>query len=101
MLAVTGQGVITVRDGVAATSAVEVDRHEASRLCDEAGVPLSILTAQERPRRRDTPGRPPEGVKVDVRIPAEDLAVVEAVAAERGVPRAQVIRDAVAALVRA
>ena len=99
VLAVTGRGVVTVRDDAGAVSAVEVDRDVAARLLTEAGMPLSVLTMPGAAPRRDSPGRPAEGVKVDVRIPEGDLAVLDAVAAEAWVSRAQMIRVAVADLV--
>lgn len=98
VLAVTGRGVVTVR-AAGAGSAVEVGRDVAAELLTGAGLPLSVLTMPGAAPRRDSPGRPAEGVKVDVRIPEGDLAVLDAVAAEAGVSRAQMIRVAVADLV--
>ncbi len=45
-------------------------------------------------------GRPPVGERVEVRIPADDLAALDVIAAERDATRAELVREAVAAFVR-
>lgn len=41
-------------------------------------------------------GRPSTGVRLDIRIPAEDLKIIDAIAERSGIPRAMVVRHLIA-----
>jgi hypothetical protein len=56
------------------------------------------MTKQQNPSKR---GRPPTGVPVLIRIPAETLETIDAVASARHVSRAELIRQVLLAAERA
>lgn len=98
MLVLTAAGEWMLRPAGITEEALPIDRDQARALLAAAG--LSTAPADQwsppEPRRAGRPGRRPVGAKVDVRLPDEMLAAVDAIAADDGVTRADVIRAAVA-----
>lgn len=97
VLALTAASEWMVRD-TDSDEAAPVTPDEARALLAAAG--LSTAPADRwsppGPRRSGRPGRPQVGTKVDVRLPDEMLAAVDAIAADGGATRSDVIRSAVA-----
>ena len=96
VLALTAASEWMVRD-TDSDEAAPVTPDEARALLAAAGqstTPVDQWSPPE-PRRAGRLGRPPVGAKVEVRLPDDLLAAVDAIAAADGTSRADVIRAAV------
>ena len=96
LLALTAASEWMVRD-TDSDEAAPVTPDEARALLAAAGQPTTPVDqwSPPEPRRAGRLGRPPVGAKVEVRLPDDLLAAVDAIAAADGTSRADVIRAAV------
>lgn len=90
---VSGSWLLRGRDDAEADP---VDADHARRLLADAGLSTAIIDRPApAPRRTGRVGRPPAGVRVEVRVPQDELDVVDQIAAGLHLTRADIVRDAI------